>query len=454
MLTPKQLETVKQQLAVAESVDEGGELDAQLQQLLLKHFMLHVGVDVSKAEFVVAVKNASYQVLLSGKFENHHRGFEQFIAKLNQLNGENVYQIKVAIECTGPYHLSLVRFLQEIGICVYLYNGQTAKHLAKAYLKEKKTDALDAEILSNLLIDGKFPTSATQQDNPFIELRSYSRRSCRLAEQIACAKTRLKDELVQASGGMLDVFTKQSVFNKAPMHLMKLYPLPEDRQSAGVEEIAKVLAKKSRNKYGQAEAEKLLAFDAKNPGNPRLCDYFRRSIRDYISEIDYLQTKREEYLNLIEEQTQELEPAENLLSIKGCGIVLMAIVLSEIGDISRFASPKKFVGFAGLAPIEHESGPYKGEKRLKKGGVTRLSYACYMIGNCTRRHDERLMNLYQRVKGRHIAAGKPKGIAHIIANCAVAREIAVLIYHILTDNRRYFLSKADYLADRAKKKSA
>ena len=138
MLTPKQLETVKQQLAVAESVDEGGELDAQLQQLLLKHFMLHVGVDVSKAEFVVAVKNASYQVLLSGKFENHHRGFEQFIAKLNQLNGENVYQIKVAIECTGPYHLSLVRFLQAHGICVYLYNGQTAKHLAKARSKRRR----------------------------------------------------------------------------------------------------------------------------------------------------------------------------------------------------------------------------------------------------------------------------------------------------------------------------
>ena len=134
--------------------------------------------------------------------------------------------------------------------------------------------------MANLLIDGKFPTSATQKDNPFIELRNYSRRSSRLAEQIVCAKTRLKDELVQASGGMLDVFRKQSVFNKTPMHLMKLYPLPEDRQDAGVDQIAKVLAKKSGNKYGQAEAEKRLTFDAKNPGNPRLSDYFRCSIRD------------------------------------------------------------------------------------------------------------------------------------------------------------------------------
>lgn len=454
MLTPKQLQTVKQQLAVAGAANGGAELDPQLQQLLLKHFMLHVGADVCLADFVVTVKNAAYQALFSGKFENHHKGFEQFLAKLMELNEDNIYQVKVAIECTGPYHLSLVRFLQEKGIDVYLYNGQTAKHLAKAYLKEKKTDTLDADILANLLIDGKFPTSATQRDNPFIEIRSYSRRSGRLAEQIACAKTRLKDELAQASSGMLHVFRKQSVFNKAPMQLMKLYPLPEDRRHVGVEEIAKVLTEQSGNKYGTIEAQKLLSFDAQNQGDPRLSDYFRRSIRDYISEIQYFQTKKEEYLNTIQEQTQELKPAQNLLSIKGCGIVLMAIVLSEIGDISRFADPKKFVGFAGLAPIEHESGPYKGEKHLKKGGVTRLSYACYMIANCARRYDERLMGLYHRVKQRHITAGKPKGVAHIIANCAVAREVACLIYSILAEERPYFLSKADYLAYRAKKKSA
>ena len=40
---------------------------------------------------------------------------------------------------------------QAQGIEVYLYNGQTAKHLAKAYFKEKKTDCLDADILANLL---------------------------------------------------------------------------------------------------------------------------------------------------------------------------------------------------------------------------------------------------------------------------------------------------------------
>ncbi len=44
-----------------------------------------------------------------------------------------------------------------------VYNAQTARNLAKAYLKEKKTDYIDASILANLLIDGKFPTSMTRK---------------------------------------------------------------------------------------------------------------------------------------------------------------------------------------------------------------------------------------------------------------------------------------------------
>ena len=170
------------------------------------------------------------------------------------------------------------RYDTDSNLTLSSYNGQTAKHLAKAYLKEKKTDTIDADILANLLIDGKFPTSMTPKDNPFIEIRSCSRRSNRIAEQIAKAKTRLKDELAFASLGMRHVFGKQSVFNNGPMHLMKLYPLPEDRQHAGVDEIAGVLATYSGNKYGKAEAEKRLAFDAKNPGDKRLRRYFRHSI--------------------------------------------------------------------------------------------------------------------------------------------------------------------------------
>jgi len=452
VLKQQHFESVKEKLSSVSDASQLSEMDRQLCSLLTKHFTLFVGADVCFLSFDVVVKNASFEILGSEQFSNHHEGFAHFMDFLKTLNPNNDYLIQVAIECTSCYHQELVRFLQEQGIEVFLYNAQTARNIAKAYLTEKKTDRLDASILANLLIDGKFPISITHAENEFISIRNYSRRLSGYSEQIAKAKTRLKGEVAQASRGMLYVFKKQAVFNKAPMNLMKLYPLPTDRIAAGVSEVAKVLATQSNNKYGMAEAEKLLQFDANNQGDERLFDYFRQSIVDYIEEIQYYQQKREQYLRQISTLTEECQPAQNLMSMVGVGVTLMPIILGEVGAIHRFHSADKFVGYAGLAPVEHESGPYKGEKHLKKGGSPRLSYAFYMTANCARRYDDRLKRLYHRVKGRHISAGKSKGVAHIIANCAVAREVAILIYWILKENRPYFKNPADYKAYQVEKK--
>jgi len=406
-LKPEQLQALTQQMANTASAQDLLARDPHLERLLAQYFTLSVGIDVCLTTLMVVVKNSAFHLLAHQPFDNEAQGFFDLLEFLKTLNPDNTYRIQVAIECTSVYHLALVRFLKEKGIEVYLYNAQTANHLAKAYLKEKKTDTLDASLLANLLIDGKFPLSITPQENEYLEIRSLSRRSTRYAEQIAIAKTRLKDELVQASAGMLRVFPKQAVVNIAPMHLMQVYPLPTDRLAAGTLEVARLLACSSNNKYGRTEAEALLEFDAKNQGDDRLFDYFRQSIRDYIEEIQYFETKQEQDVTRMETQTKALKPAQHLLRKPGCGRKLMPIILGEVGNIERFSVAGRFVGYAGLAPIEHESGPYKGEKHLKKGGSPRLSYACYMIANCARRKDDRLNALYQRVKERHQKAGKP-----------------------------------------------
>ena len=376
--------------------------------MIEKHYTLFVGIDVSQEQFAINVKKASCETIYKDTFENHQSGFCKLLETFNCLNESTEFKFAVAIESTGPYHKSLVRFLQEHGIEVFLYNAQTAKHLAKAYLLEKKTDKIDADTLALLLIDGKFPVSQTDMENQFLEIRSYSRRSNQYSEQIAKAKTRLKDELVQCSKGMLEIFPKQAVFNKAPMQLLKQYPLPYDRLEAGISEITKVLKEHSNNKYGQTEAEKLLAFDKDNQGDRRLFSYFRQSIRDYIDEIHYYEKKRAVYIQEIEQMTNPLSEAQNLLSLTGCGPNLMPVILSEAGNIDRFISEKHFAGFAGFVPVECESGPYKGEKHIKNGSSARLSHAVFIIANCIRRYDERLKALYTRVKGRHVSAGKTK----------------------------------------------
>ena len=60
--------------------------------------------------------------------------------------------------------------------------------------------------------------------------------------------------------------------------------------------------------------------------------------------------------------------AVRLLQLPGFGVVMTMIVLSAIGDISRFESAKKLVGYAGLGAGVHDSGKEHIEKRITKSG--------------------------------------------------------------------------------------
>jgi transposase len=58
-----------------------------------------------------------------------------------------------------------------------------------------------------------------------------------------------------------------------------------------------------------------------------------------------------------------------LLAVPGVGWVLAYTIASEIGDIRRFASPKKLVGYTGLCPIVRQSGEKDRRGPLAKNGL-------------------------------------------------------------------------------------
>ena len=60
--------------------------------------------------------------------------------------------------------------------------------------------------------------------------------------------------------------------------------------------------------------------------------------------------------------------ASKLVDIKGMGMVAAAVIVSEIGDISRFNDPKQIQKMAGLSLRENSSGKHKGKTRISKRG--------------------------------------------------------------------------------------
>jgi transposase len=63
----------------------------------------------------------------------------------------------------------------------------------------------------------------------------------------------------------------------------------------------------------------------------------------------------------------ELAPVvEALMALRGCRLITAMTVVAELGDISRFDSPRQLMAFLGLVPSENSSGP-----RQRRGGLTK-----------------------------------------------------------------------------------
>src|ERR1700737_3650035 len=55
-----------------------------------------------------------------------------------------------------------------------------------------------------------------------------------------------------------------------------------------------------------------------------------------------------------------------LQTMRGMALVNAAILIAELGDLSRFANPRQLMAYLGLVPSEHSSGP-----TIKRGGLTK-----------------------------------------------------------------------------------
>ena len=72
--------------------------------------------------------------------------------------------------------------------------------------------------------------------------------------------------------------------------------------------------------------------------------------------------------------------ALRLMQLSGIGVIVAMTVLSAIGDITRFESANKLVGYSGLGAGVHDSGKEHIEKRITKSGRKELRWGAGRSG--------------------------------------------------------------------------
>src|SRR5829696_4274982 len=145
-------------------------------------------------------------------------------------------------------------------------------------------------------------------------------------------------------------------------------------------------------------------------------------------------------LQLIDELDQQISRCERelrqlgadhryiplLLTVPGIGWVLAYTIAAEIGDIDRFASPRKLAGYTGLFPRVYQSGERDLRAPLAKQGPKYRRWALVEAATHACTHAA-YRDRYQQTKAR---IGKQRGAK--VAQIDLARRLSEAIWHMLS----------------------
>ncbi len=152
-------------------------------------------------------------------------------------------------------------------------------------------------------------------------------------------------------------------------------------------------------------------------------EVWRRSVIEALAVIDLLDQR----LAPLDRELLPLARADTrvalLATIPGVGQLLGLTIAAEVGDIARFASPRKLVGYAGLAPRITQSGQSARTGPLSKAGPRALRWAAVEAAQSAWRPSNPWHQLYSDVKQRSGKANPAKS--------AVARKILIAAWHVL-----------------------
>ena len=155
----------------------------------------------------------------------------------------------------------------------------------------------------------------------------------------------------------------------------------------------------------------------------------RETVDGCMRQTEFLDAEIAAVERLIAQDALGSPQIRRLMSVPGVNVIVAASFLAAIGDIGRFESPRKLVGYLGLDPRVRQSGnePAKGG-RISKRGSSSARWVLVEAAWSVIQQPGPLRAFFQRVstrRGPHIAA------------VAVARKLTGIIWHLLTRGEDY-----------------
>ena len=143
-----------------------------------------------------------------------------------------------------------------------------------------------------------------------------------------------------------------------------------------------------------------------------------------IEELDK-QIKRK-----IEEEQVVKYKVDNIIKIKGVGILTVATILAETGGFELFENSKQLVSYAGYDVVENSSGKHTGKTKISKKGNSRIRRCLHMPALCVVTLKQApFLNIYERTLIKHNIKMK--------SYVAVQKKLLTTIYALWKNNTAF-----------------
>jgi transposase len=117
-----------------------------------------------------------------------------------------------------------------------------------------------------------------------------------------------------------------------------------------------------------------------------------------------------------------------LMSLPGVDVTIAQALVAAIGSIARFDSPGRLAAYFGLVPSVHQSAEHTYHGRITKQGNTNARWLLTQAAQVAARHPGPLGLQFARLARRK---------SRNVAVTALARKLAVLVWHLLTKREPY-----------------
>ena len=332
---------------------------------------VYVGIDVHKRFCQAALMGEDGRIQRELRFDNTLEGASGLVDLARSIDSH----VKAVVEPSANYWIKIYDKLEDEGVEVKLSNPSRTKAIAEARLKTDKQDArtLAHLLRGNLVAESYVPTKKNR------ERRSLIRHRASLMQMRVEVKNRIHT-------------------------LLDKYDLSNEHTDL----------------FGKRGLEWLQ--------NLNLPTIDQQILRSNLQILETLTTEiRNADIQIAKDAVHE-EQAKILMTMPGVDYYAAMILLSEIGDVKRFASPEKLASWVGLTPQVHQSGETRWTGHITRKGSKRARWILTQCAQSARQHDPKMKEFYERIEHKH---GSSKAVI------AVARKMLTIMHVMLTRNEPY-----------------